>query len=231
MGQSCAKVVLLLVVLWAASACTTRAPSQSRGPTAAEPRSASAAATNTDDVLGATDLESLRRNHPVANEGATCTIDEDCDSPLRCLQGRCGFPAAMTGQHDRSTPRAVFFTEEGDHLFYLETALSMAEMMRGLMHRRTLAEQFGMVFLYGDERPRSFWMQNTLIPLDIIYIRSSGVIDSIAANAEPLTTTSRRSAGPAQYVIEIRGGLAASLGIRPGQRVELMNLSTDSSAP
>jgi uncharacterized membrane protein (UPF0127 family) len=88
------------------------------------------------------------------------------------------------------------------------------------MFRRALAADRGMLFEFDRPDVQSFWMKNTLIPLDIIYIGADGRIVSIARNARPLDETPLYSSGPAQGVLEIEGGLSAKLGIEPGDKVE-----------
>jgi len=90
----------------------------------------------------------------------------------------------------------------------------------GLMHRKSMPADHGMIFVFPDERERSFWMKNTLIPLDMIFISADREIVGIVANAEPETLTGRGVPVPSQFVLEIGGGLAAQRGILAGQRVE-----------
>ena len=89
----------------------------------------------------------------------------------------------------------------------------------GLMHRQSLAPDRGMIFPYDPPRPASFWMKNTLIPLDLIFVRSDGTIGSIAANAVPLSLDPIPSGEPVAAVLEIAGGRSAELGIGPGDKV------------
>lgn len=166
-------------------------------------------------------IDDLRADHPVDNEGATCQIDDDCDSPLRCMDFMCQFPPAMTGTPHASLVDATFVTEDGPVTFHLELADTPPEQMRGLMHRRVMAPDYGMIFDFRRDRMQSFWMRNTLIHLDMVFVRNDGVVDSIQAMAEPLTETSRRSEGPARFVIELVGGTAERVGIVPGTRVEV----------
>lgn len=108
------------------------------------------------------------------------------------------------------------------HRFDVEFALTRQAQARGLMFREEMAADAGMLFVFNDVRPRSFWMQNTLIPLDIIFIAADGRIVNIEAMAEPRTETSRESDGPAAAVLEINGGLSAMLGIRAGDLVRVV---------
>ena len=87
------------------------------------------------------------------------------------------------------------------------------------MFVRSLAPNRGMIFPYDPSQEVAFWMKNTLIPLDIIFIRSDGIIVRIA-NAKPLDETPLPSGEPIRLVLEIRGGRAAELGIRPGDLVD-----------
>ena len=87
------------------------------------------------------------------------------------------------------------------------------------MERRTLAADAGMLFPFDPPRPASFWMRNTLIPLDMLFIRPDGAIARIAANAVPLSETPIAVAEPLTAVLELRGGRAAELGISEGDRV------------
>ena len=88
-----------------------------------------------------------------------------------------------------------------------------------MMFRRSLAGDRGMLFVYPDTQPVAFWMKNTLIPLDLVFIRADGTIARIAANAEPLSLEPIASFEPVAAVLEIAGGRAAELGLAPGDRV------------
>lgn len=90
---------------------------------------------------------------------------------------------------------------------------------RGLMFRKSLAPDHGMLFDFKSPRPVAFWMRNTLIPLDMIFIRPDGRVLSIARNTRPLDETPVPSGGAIRGVLEIAGGRAAELGILPGDRV------------
>ncbi|MBA3512692.1 DUF192 domain-containing protein [Sphingomonas sp.] len=105
------------------------------------------------------------------------------------------------------------------HRFTVEVARSPQEQANGLMHRQSLAPDRGMLFPYDPPQPASFWMKNTLIPLDIIFIRADGTIARIAANTVPLSLQPVPSLEPVAAVLEIAGGRAAELGIAPGDRV------------
>ena len=90
---------------------------------------------------------------------------------------------------------------------------------RGLMYVQQMPDNVGMIFIYPAERMISMWMKNTLIPLDMVFMDSSGVVTHIAENTVPGSLDTIGSMGPALAVLEINGGLAARLGIRVGDRV------------
>lgn len=113
--------------------------------------------------------------------------------------------------------------------FSVEVANDNATRAQGLMFRDQMPDDHGMLFIFQNERPRSFWMKNTRIPLDIIYLDREFKVVSISADTPPCRSRSGRcpsypSEGPAQYVLEINGGLAAELGLEPGYRIEVGNV-------
>lgn len=153
---------------------------------------------------------------------AECQTDVDCDGYLRCIDRECRTPPAMTGERDETTPVAQFF--DGDDAvahFYLELALTSDEQATGLMYRPEMLDNWGMLFVYEEERHLSFWMKNTLIPLDMIFVDDAGEVVGIVEEAEPETLTSRSVGKPARYVLEINGGLAEQQGIEPGMEMRL----------
>ncbi len=113
----------------------------------------------------------------------------------------------------------VIATEAGPRRFQVEIADEPSERSRGLMFRREMADNAGMLFDFGAEEPASFWMENTYIPLDMIFIKADGTVESIAERTTPLSRRSVPSQGPVRYVLEINGGLSDELGIKPGDKV------------
>lgn len=105
------------------------------------------------------------------------------------------------------------------HRFTVEVARTGAEQQQGLMNRASLAPDRGMVFPYDPPQPVAFWMKNTLIPLDLIYIAPGGRILRIEANAVPLSLDQLPSGGPVEAVLELAGGRTAELGIGQGDTV------------
>lgn len=107
----------------------------------------------------------------------------------------------------------------GTHRFKAEVARSSQEQARGLMFRASLAPDEAMIFPMDPPRRASFWMKNTPIPLDIIFIRADGTIESIAAETVPYSLDQVPSTEPVAAVLEIAGGRAAELGISEGDSV------------
>jgi uncharacterized membrane protein (UPF0127 family) len=104
--------------------------------------------------------------------------------------------------------------------FRVEVARNDADRAQGLMFRRSMPADQGMLFDFGRVEPVSMWMQNTYLPLDMLFIRPDGTIVRIAANTEPLSTRTIPSGEPVLAVLELNAGTAARLGIKAGDRVE-----------
>lgn len=122
-------------------------------------------------------------------------------------------------------PRVVVVTADGTRLpVSVELARSDEERTRGLMNRRELASESGMLFLFEENAPRAFWMKNTLIPLDMLFIDDGGRLVGLIERTEPLTTSPRDPGVPSRYVLEVNGGWAARHGVRPGDRIEFENV-------
>jgi uncharacterized membrane protein (UPF0127 family) len=114
----------------------------------------------------------------------------------------------------------VVVTASREIKFEVELALNDAERSRGLMYREKLGPYDGMLFDFHQDAPVSFWMKNTLIPLDMVFIAGDGTIKHVHANAVPLSTEAIPSQFPVRAVLEINGGSARLLGIKPGDKVK-----------
>ena len=110
-------------------------------------------------------------------------------------------------------------TSGGEVKLDVELALTTEQRSRGLMFRDALAPFTGMLFDFGPPQPVSMWMMNTRIPLDMLFIAADGTITRIAANTEPYSTRTIDSGGLVKGVLEIAGGSARMLGIKPGDKV------------
>src|SRR5262245_21697885 len=129
---------------------------------------------------------------------------------------------ALAQSHDITFKKSSLIVVTGgrDIKFDVELALNDAERSRGLMFREKLGPYDGMLFDFYQEAPVSFWMKNTLIPLDMVFIAGDGTIKHVHSNAVPLSTDSIPSQFPVRAVLEINGGSARLLGIKPGDKVK-----------
>ena len=125
--------------------------------------------------------------------------------------------AGLSQAADKSVVEIVGKT--GVHSFNVEVVDNDADRAKGLMHRRSLPEGTGMLFDFHREQDVSFWMQNTYIPLDMIFIRADGRIHRIAENTVPLSLEQVPSKGPVRGVLEVIAGTSRKLGLAPGDRV------------
>ena len=102
----------------------------------------------------------------------------------------------------------------------IEIASTDYEVQTGLMYRKDMADRQGMLFVFEDEAPHSFYMKNTLIALDILFIDSDLKIVNIHRNAQPLNEAGIPSGGPVQYVLEVKAGMSARWGLQEGDKVQ-----------
>jgi len=120
----------------------------------------------------------------------------------------------------QAEPKIVISTRKGQEvIFHVEIADTPAKRELGLQYRKELATERGMIFLFPVESQQTFWMKNTPIPLDMIFINRARRIVGIVEQAVPFTLEPRSVNGPSQYVLEIAGGLAKRYGIQAGDTV------------
>jgi len=106
----------------------------------------------------------------------------------------------------------------------VEVMRTEAERERGLMFRQKLGADEGMLFVFPESGDHAFWMKNTLIPLDMIFIAESGTVVGVVADAEPMSTTPRSVGAPNRYVLEVNGGWSAGHGVARGERVRFESI-------
>ncbi len=121
-------------------------------------------------------------------------------------------------------PTVVFETTSGEVKATAEVVRSEAKIRRGLMYRRHMPENTGMLFLFDREKVQSFWMKNTLISLDMIFIRADMTVAGVKANTPPKTFDSQRVDTPSQFVFEVNAGWAAKNGVAKGAAVRFENV-------
>ncbi|MDG4648395.1 DUF192 domain-containing protein [Roseibacterium sp. SDUM158017] len=118
----------------------------------------------------------------------------------------------------------------GTARFRVDIADTPETRARGLMFVEEMPQSSGMLFVFPEERVRTFWMRNTYIPLDIIYFDASGAWVSVQADAVPFDETSLPSDAPAQYVLEVNAGLAEAFGMGPGTELRHPALNQEIAA-
>ncbi len=145
-----------------------------------------------------------------------------CKNSQRMSAGTsAGTSSGTSAAADAVTARVTVAVAGGRSVpFRVELARTSAEREQGLMYREQLAADAGMLFIFERPGPLTFWMKNTFIALDMIFIGADRRIVGIVENAEPRTLSARRVDGLAEYVLEINGGLSAKLGIQAGARVD-----------
>lgn len=117
------------------------------------------------------------------------------------------------------TSQLTLHTATGDHEIVVELAETPEQRQRGLMYRTELAPDHGMIFDLGLPRTASMWMANTLIPLDMVFIRADGSVAGFYEQAEPRSKRVIASREPVKYVLELAGGQAQAYGLKPGDTV------------
>ncbi|HSO35794.1 MAG TPA: DUF192 domain-containing protein [Labilithrix sp.] len=129
-----------------------------------------------------------------------------------CPKDPDGIPKAQTGQ-------VTFPDAPGAPKVDVELAMTEKEITRGLMYRRTMAEEHGMLFHLEERREHTFWMHNTCMPLDMLFVDEDGTIVGIVESATPLTDTSRTVGCPSLFVLEVNAGWCRRHGVKPGQKL------------
>lgn len=124
------------------------------------------------------------------------------------------------------SPAVVFQPSSGAAAWrvHVEVARTSEELSRGLMFRRELAADDGMLFIFPASDIRRFWMRNTYIPLDMVFLDAQRNVVGIEENTVPLDETSRGPDAPAQFVVEVRGGAAKLHGLGVGARAEFQGV-------
>ena len=147
---------------------------------------------------------------------------------LACLSASAQTPSYGPADLDAAFERdslVIHASKNACYRFDIWLALARPQQMRGLMFVRELPPFSGMLFVYSQPGGRSMWMKNTLISLDILFIRGDGRLSSIVKNAEPLSLRSLSSEEPVTYVLELGAGVTDKLGITPGDRIDWSGMS------
>jgi len=157
----------------------------------------------------------------VALAGAACRRPGGDDA-----QAQGGGTVRDAGMPPLATGEVVVRTTGGDEVrVQVELAVTVEQRRVGLMWRERLPADAGMLFVFSPPaRHESFWMRNTLIPLDMIFIDAERRVLGVVEFAQPLTDSPREVAGDSLYVLEVNGGFAREHGIGPGARIEIVGL-------
>jgi hypothetical protein len=154
-----------------------------------------------------------------------------CSQPAsdEARPSRSGAATANGAAEERPAAAAraqVVFLPEGRPAVPVSVAVARTprQIQRGLMYREHLPPDAGMLFLFRRSKVQSFWMKNTLIPLDMIFVSSDLEVVGVVENAEPKTLTSRSVDRPSLYVVEVNGGWARAHGVAPGTRISFENV-------
>ncbi|HEY4059089.1 MAG TPA: DUF192 domain-containing protein [Kofleriaceae bacterium] len=144
-------------------------------------------------------------------------------------------PDSAHGPQPPATPEAPTATVtltggQGDAVVKVEVVDTEPKIEKGLMYRQFMPEDQGMLFLMGEEKVQTFWMRNTLIPLDMIFITKDLDVAGVVEQAEPKTETLRTVGKPSTYVLEVNGGWAAAHGIRGGAKAVFNGVPTSAGA-
>ena len=151
-----------------------------------------------------------------------CTGDwtprvEGCGPVDRCYGGQCIEPPAISGIANSQTGTLFFDGAEGQVSFKVELVSAPFETSRGLMCRREMRDDWGMLFFMRSDKVQRFWMKNTLIPLDMLFLDRNWQVVGIVEGAEPRTLEGRGVNGVSRYVLELTAGQARRAGLEAGQ--------------
>ncbi|MDO9415384.1 DUF192 domain-containing protein [Pararhizobium sp.] len=130
-----------------------------------------------------------------------------------------------------SEPLKITTAKGKVHEFTVELALDNMQRQQGLMYRKQMDADRGMLFDFGRSRGVLMWMKNTYLPLDMLFIDQKGVIRTIHQNAEPLSEAVIDSKVPVLYVLELNAGIAKKLGLKPGNKVQSARIDKNTAKP
>lgn len=150
---------------------------------------------------------------------AACIVPFGEPKPLATKAAEC--PKDPTGNLKLPRGKITFLDAPGSPQVDVELARNEASRERGLMYRTSMAENRGMLFSWDDERVRNFWMHNTCIPLDMLYVTKEGIIAGILEQVPTLNDTPRGIRCPVAHVLELNAGWARAHGLAPGMKLKI----------
>jgi uncharacterized protein len=158
---------------------------------------------------------------PLKNHAASpsCTVPFGEPAPIASKATQC--PADPSGSLKLDTGKITFTEAPGSPAVEVELARDEASRERGLMYRTTMPENHGMLFSWDKEAPRTFWMRNTCVPLDMLFVSKDGVIAGILEQVPTLNDAPRGVHCPAAHVLELNAGWARAHGLAPGMKLKI----------
>ena len=151
-----------------------------------------------------------------------CASSSQCQAPLVCKKKTCVIPPSLLGKQTQDAPVLKFSTSEGEKQIYIEIASDDYSTQRGMMMRRACHQDWGMLFVFPNESRHAFWMHNTYIPLDMVFIRADGTVSNIHENAEALNDVPRYpSTDKIKYVLELPAGSVKTHQITTSSKFEV----------
>lgn len=138
---------------------------------------------------------------------------------MACIGVLVILPNLLPAAEPMPVEQLSIMTDLGTTTFQIEVAATDETREQGLMYRASMPRDHGMLFDFAVTQPVYFWMKNTYIPLDMIFIRADGTVASIARDTTPLSETVVPSGAPVRFVLEVNAGVAAKLGLKAGDHV------------
>lgn len=206
MGRVTASALLLPTALAAMVGACNKTPAEPTptpvsSPSPIQPKATGTTSTTSTRCITAMSSEGPKIPPPAT--GAACPNDSEADAG-NLPMGEVTFPDSP------NAPRIE-----------VEIAKTARAVEKGLMFRRSMGDDHGMLFKLEGRRDHQFWMQNTCIPLDMLFVDDDGVIVGIVEGAEPLTQTTRSVGCPSTFVLEVNGGWTRKRGVKPGQKITI----------
>lgn len=160
-----------------------------------------------------------RSTLPAAAGGRCITATPAEPPPAVSAASASACPPDPDGIPKLKTAQVAFPEGTGNPKVEVEIVTTEQEIQRGLMYRRTMPEEHGMLFRLGERRDHTFWMHNTCMPLDMLFVDDDGVVVGIVENATPLTDTTRSVGCPSTWVLEVNAGWCRRHGVKAGQKM------------
>ena len=213
--------LLVTTFSWLVLGCACNRTEEPAAPSAIETAKAPATATTAAPAAppSPAPIELAPTAAPSATPSPTCTVPFGAPAPIAAKAKQC--PADPTGNLKMPAGKITFLDAPGSPQVDVELARDDASRERGLMYRTRMPANHGMLFSWQDERVRSFWMRNTCIPLDLLYVTKEGIIAGILEQVPTMNDAPRAIQCPVAHVLELNAGWARAHGVAPGMRLKI----------